>query len=277
MDLTSIELRPYGSSDVLLFSFRDPKAINPFNIKNITGLNPDAFVPKYYGSEEAQKLFALSLVKRTVVLQAGLNPDFSSDESYSDLRDAVYRTIAASRTGEVQLRFIWNTTVVAVISGFVTKVESDLFAKSQEVQITVDCPDPLLKSLTPVAFSIDNVDPSVIVLEDERSTAPHGFSFVMHFNNNVSVLTITNDALGFSFTVRPKDHFAAGDKLYFSSEFNSKHIYQKRGTTIIHLADVIDFNSIWPVIFPGINTLQANVTAPTLWESVTHHETYWGV
>lgn len=277
MKLTSIELHPDGSADdPVIFSFRDPQSLNPYLIKSIGGLDLEQIVPRYYGGDEQSKLYSLAITKRVVILQMGLNPNFATSESYSDLRDAIYRTIAASRTGLIQLQFKYNDIVVAVLSGSATKVEADLFQNSLEILMTLECKDPMLKSPNPVIFDINELSPAATSLEDNRSTAPHGFSFVLGFQAAVSTLSITNEDLGFTFTIRPRDSFVAGDHLYFSSDFLNRYLYFTRGSNTHHLADVIDFNSIWPVIFPGINSIQVS-SASVIWEEISHYETYWGV
>lgn len=273
MQLTSVEIHsPTGLVTVL--SYRDPKALNPYMIKTITGLDAE-MSPNFFGANDISRFYNLILKKRTVVMQAGLNPDFSTDDSYSDLRDDLYRFIAASRKPKVELQFKKDDVVVAVVSGFITKLETDQFERDQEAKVTVQCDEPFLKSPTLVNMTAPSLAPSNTILQDDVSTAPHGFRFVLDFTGIVTTLTIQNPDAGYSFTIRPKESFVAGDELHFSSEFDNRYLYRQR-VGQLHLADRIDLRDVWPIIFPGTNTFQLN-TNRCAWQSIQHYETYWGV
>lgn len=276
MKVTSVEIHSPSTTPVLL-SFRDPKALNPYNAISIDGLDTDLIVPKYYGTSDDSKFYNLIRKKRTVILQIGLNPDYDDLETYSQLRDDLYRLISSSRFGEIQLQFKDGNTVVAAISGLVSKLETDQFDRDQEVKLTLVCKDPMLKSLTPVGANFNVSDPRNLVIQDDKSTAPHGFSFVAKFRYTVPVLSILNEEAGFSFIIRPRDPFAKEDLLYFSSDFNEKYLYMVRGGVKMHLADVIDLHPIWPIIFPGTNEYQIDYGGGIFWQSISHYETYWGV
>lgn len=129
MKLTSVEIHPDGSSNVLALSFRDPQALNPFNVESITGLDPETIIPKYYGGSGTARFYDMAVLKRQPVIVVKLNPDYSNNETPASLRDMIYKCIASSRTGKVQLQFKNGTTVVAVTSGFVSKVEAPQFEK----------------------------------------------------------------------------------------------------------------------------------------------------
>jgi len=273
MQLTSVEIHsPTGL--VTILSYRDPKALNPFMIKSISGLDSE-MTPNFFGANSISKFYNLLSKKRTVVIQTGLNPDFSTDESYSDLRDSLYRFIAASRQPKVELQFKNEEVVVASVSGFITKLETDQFERDQQAKVTIECDEPFLKSPDVVAMTATSLAPSNTVLQDDISTAPHGFRFVLEFTGTVAELTIQNPDLGYSFVIRPHESFIAGDELHFCSEFDNRYLFRHR-VGDLHLADCIDLRSIWPVIFPGTNTFQLD-NNHCVWQSIQHYETYWGV
>lgn len=154
MKLTSIEIHPSGSADVAVLSFRDPAFRNEFSIKGITGLDADQIVPRAYKGSGNSKFNTMSLEGREVVIRIGLNPRFDSYESFSGLRDKLYRIISSSRTGKVQLIFKEGSDVIAALTGFVSKMEAPLFEKTQEVQITFTPDEPMLRALEPVMLEI---------------------------------------------------------------------------------------------------------------------------
>ncbi len=100
---SSVELHPANSSDVCVLSFRDPTHANPYNVKEIIGLDADEIVPRFYGGSGNSKFYNLLLEKREIVIRVELNPKFGEFETFSDLRDKLYRLIASSRTGIIQI------------------------------------------------------------------------------------------------------------------------------------------------------------------------------
>lgn len=276
MKLTGVEIHPANSSDVAVLSFRDPRGLNPYNVKAITGLDAEAIVSRSHGTSG----FAdLSLENRDVVLRIGLNPDFSLNKSYSDLRDDLYKMIASSRTGKIQLQFMNGPDAVAAISGFVSKFEAAYFEKAPEVQLTVKCEEPMLKGLTSVSVPVTDLEPYNTVISDDKSTAPHGFMFEMDISAYLNSITITDpDDSSWSFEVVSLSGFIPDDVLVLSSEYNNKGVYVLRGgVTIIQLADVITPGSVWPMIFPGDNSFSFTNYEYLSWKSITYYPTYWGV
>lgn len=276
MKLTSIEIHPVNSSEVAVLSFRDPGATNPYNIRSIVGLDADEIISRYYGASETSKFYNLSLERREIVFKISLNPNFSEFKTYSDLRDDLYKMISSSRTGKIQLQFKNNTDVVAAISGCISKFESPLFEKNQEVILTIKCDEPMLKALDPVVITTLTLPNTVV--QDEKSTAPHGFMFELEVIGNIDSIVISDpDDFSWSFEIIPVGGFLINDVLFFSSEYNNKYLYLIREENIIHLADVITPGSMWPILFPGTNFLLLNHPDDLIWNNISYYPTYWGV
>ena len=257
MKLTSIEIHPDNSSNVVVLSFRDPKNLNSFNVKNITGLDTDA------------------LDSRSIAIQVGLNPSFIS---YSDLRDTIYRLISSSRLGTVQLRFINGSTTIAAISGFVSKVESPQFEKTPDITITIDCPDPLIRALSRKAEAITGLGLGALNIIDNDSTAPHGFIFQMHVLDDMGSITISSPSdPTWEFEIAPGGGFETGDVIFFSSEVNARYIYMVRSGTPIQLADSLVSGASWPFLFPGRNVFGFTNSSELQMDSFDHYPTYWGI
>lgn len=283
MKVTSVELHPAGSTAVAVLSYRDPGRQNPYNVKNVSGLDADEIIPRYYGGSGTTSFYNLSLEKRDLVFTISLNPQFAT-QSYSDLRDELYKMISSSRTGVVQVQFKNGATVVAVVSGFVTKFETDLFAKEPSVTMTVNCKNPMLQAPNTTVIAVGALNPDLTVITDAVSTAPHGFTFGLTFVQAKASMKIRNpDDATWSFEVTPVGGFLAGDVLQFSSEYNNKKLYITRGAATIHVADVITPGSVWPILFPGENKFKVDgVASPggirnMNWAAISHYLTYWGV
>lgn len=264
----------FNPAEGIVLSFRDPKALNPFNAKKITGLDISKINPKYYRGSYGAKFYDLTLEQRKIVVTIGLNPDYASNESYSTLRDFVYKIISYSKTGEVKLYFKFNDTTVAVLTGIASKIDTNVFERTQEIELTIDCPDPLLKAPTVTNVDVDLFDNNIVVVDSE-STAPHGFAFEMEIQADAPNLTISDGSTWF-FTVAPRGGFLNNDILHFSSELNNRYLYIRRASTNRDLMNSIVLGSVWPVIFPGSNSFEFSLSA-IQWRNLTYYKTYWGV
>lgn len=286
MKLTNIAL--YSNNvEVANFSFRNPGSVNPYVAESIVGLDADEIVPKFYGvsAADSQKYHTLSLNKREIKVLVSLRPDYAQNKTHSDLRDDLYKAIASSRTGTIQLRFNNAGTTVAAISGFVTKFESPHFTKTPQVQMTIACDDSMLRALDCIVVDETYLGVTNTIV-DPDSTAPHGFKF------NMIVDEIANELLIRDFVVVDVDpkwsfeiiyDFLVDDELFFSSEIGDRYLYIIRGVSTIHLIDKITPGSMWPILFPGANDLQFDLTVTAggvsgfSWGSMTYYPTYWGV
>jgi hypothetical protein len=280
MKVTSVELHPADSSEVCLLSFRDPRRLEPYNIKSILGLDADEIVFRFSGISDTSKsrYYTLSVGKREIVLNIELNPGFGNSETYSYLRDNLYKMIASSRTGLVQLQFKDGEHVVAAVSGFVKKFEASHFTKNPDVLITINCPDPMLRAPEPVSFTVPYLPMDIPNLKDDISTCPHGFAFEMEFLSNLSDFVIGDPIDSeWSFQVSPSGGFLTGDVLHFSSEYTNKYLFIMRGETQIHVVDAIHPGSVWPMLFPGDNYFGVNDPTALIWLNIYHFPTYWGV
>lgn len=279
MKLDSVDLQPRGSLNIVTLSFRDPGAENPYNVKGITGLDVEQVIPRYYkGSGSAAKFYSMDREKRVVVVRVGLNPQFSNNETYSSLRDGLYKLISSSRSGILDLKFKKAGVVIASIGGFVSKIEAPNFEKSQEVSITIDCDDAMLRAPVAVNIDVSNLNTISTTITDSLSSAPHGFSFQIAVLGPRPYFSIKdpNDS-SWGFVVQPTTGILEDDILYFSSEQNNKQLYIIRGVEIIQIADGILSGSVWPILFPGANQFFIEDSESFDWLSISHYPSYWGV
>ena len=276
MRVTQVDLNCAGGVPICRMSFRDPGAKNKYNAKAIIGLDADELLPRYYGKSATNKpYFALSLQRREIIIRIKLNPDFSVGESYSNLRDDIYRKISVNRTGKVVVNFNDGDAKVATISGFVTKFEAPHFNKEPEVQVTIKCDNPMLSAPDPVEIDVEGLDPSDTLIVDPISTAFHGFKMKMLFLSDQPSFTIASFDDEWEFEVIPGGGFLQDDILCISTEYGEKHVYIDRQETIIQMADKVSLHSIWPIMFPQNNRLKCSPGVE--WYSISHYPTYWGV
>lgn len=282
MRVLGVDIHATNSDRVINFSFRDPDTQKPYVVKNILGLDADEIVTKFYGTSTVtnDKFYEMSLLKRNIIVHIGLNPTFAIDQTYSVLRDEIYKLVASSRTGAIQLRFKDEDKTVAAISGFVTKVEASHFTRSPELQLTVNCSDPTLKAFEQVSIDVTDLNPTSTAIIDDESTAPHGFRFGVLFTGTTETFAVQDSllptwAFAVDLTGSPLGYFQSTDELHFSSEHNNRYLYLTRGFETVHLVDRIVPGSVWPIMFPGDNLFVCSEFVD--WDYITHYPTYWGV
>lgn len=284
MKITTIELYSAGNVSATL-SLNDPSNASPYIVKALIGLDADEITPRYDGSSTGLvKNYNLTLERREIVMRLVLNPNYAGAQSYSSLRDQIYKVIASSRTGVLELRFKDGATTKATISGFVTKLEAPHTSEIPEIQITMECAEPMLENPTVTNVTTAGLT-SPFTITDSVSTAPHGLEMGITFTNVVTAeFKIGNSsAFDWKFGVLLGDilnnstvGFQIGDQLHINSRYNKRAIYIIRGGQTIHVADRIVANSSWPVLFPGANPMYITPTTWT-WNYLRYYHAYWGV
>ena len=283
MRVTNVGLYSANFAEPITFSLRDADPSAQYMVRTIIGLDAEELVPKFYGfgvTNTKSRLYDIGMKPRDIVIRVVLKPRFNLDESYSDIRDDLYRAISATRTGAITLHFNSGATTVARISGFITKFEVPYFARTPEVQLTVRCNDPIFRALNPVSYlpaDLKTVNP--IIIPDSLSTAPHGFTMRVTFKATAAYFNVQDTASNpeWTFKVTPSGGFLSDDVLYFSSEFSDKYLYMIRSSVTTHLVDKINPGSVWPIIFPGANNFHFSQIASFNWNSLEYYAAYWGV
>lgn len=250
---------------------------NPYVIKAITGLDGDQIVPRFYGNGlvSGTAFYDMALEPREVAMRIGLNPNYNVNASPSDLRSDLYRAVASSRGGTVKLKFNDDNSVVGVLTGVVTKFEAPIFSDTPEVQITIRCEDPIIKSDYLTSVIVADLDEAAPLLTDPVSTSPHGFKFKLTFTGSVNPFVIRDTSTP-EWKFQVDYAFLSGDELYFSSETDDKYLYRVRSAVSIQLMDMIQPGSVWPIIFPGENQFDV-VGTSFVWNECFWFETHWGV
>lgn len=281
MRVTNISLY---SNDVeaVTFALQDVSASDQYMIREILGLDSEELVPRFYGFglQTKPKFYDFVMKARTIVMRIVLNPRFNMDESYSDVRDTLYRAISSVRTGQVTLHFNSGGTTVSRLFGFITKFEVNHFSPLPEVTITLRCDDPLFRAINPVFYTpseLKTVNP--IIIPDSLSTAPHGVEIQMTCKVACPSFTIQDEATNpeWMFKIIPAGGFLVGDVLNISSEQFSKQLYLTRAGVNTYLVDKLTPESIWPIIFPGATEFYFVDLANFDWNNLEYYAAYWGV
>jgi hypothetical protein len=281
MRVTDISLYS-GEVEMISFSTSasDPDA--QYMVREMVGLDTEDLVPRFYGFglQTKSKFYEFVMKPRLIVTRFVLNPRFKLGESYSDVRDQLYKLISTARNGIVTMHFEAGGTTVSQIDGFITKFEVPYFTQLPEVQISIRCDDPVFRGINPVLYTPNELKTTnPIIIADSLSTAPHGFEMHITFTVATPIFHIQDDQTNpdWVFQVTPNGGFLVGDVLNLSSEFSQKQLSLTRGGVETYLVDKLSPQSIWPMIFPGSNTFYFPEIANFTWNSIEYYPAYWGV
>lgn len=267
---------------------------DPYILKSATGLDPDELISRFYATSTIywvrylpyHRFYNVKPAARIVAFKIALNPSYVDGESNASLRDRIYKMISFHRGSLVTMQFIDNSYtnpyddshVRAVLTGFITHVESDMFSDTAEITITLNCPDPYLYGL--YVTPNPGLDPGDIAIDDV-SNAPHGFNAMFQFTADAtnflfrSMKDTENANFGISY------EFNTGDRLYLGSDPRNRYAYVDKYPAYdfvdrVYLLDKVAPGSIWPILFPGENHMQVGDADVTI-ESLDYYETYWGI
>lgn len=283
--------------EVLSLNVTDASETDPFILKASDGLDADEIDPLYYGRTSTKSLetpfdfFRPTLLNRTVVLRMGLNPNFSAGERPGDLRDIIYRAISSNRASEVEVRIYDNDFAWGKLVGRITKVEAPLGTQSPETQITISCrKEKMVRGVWRKIVDPTSLAKAPLIISDNMSTAPHGFSVQFIFSADTQEFVISNKARypDWEFRLVPEYlpdgqfGFKTGDRVTVDSENQTAQLFRPYtgGAYIWGLADRIVPGSIWPVMFPGTNQYypdDGNNQANWYYGSFNYVESYWGI
>ena len=283
MNITSVGLYS-GENEIANFDFQDPNSDNPYLARSILGLDAPDIISKFYGfsTTNRDRLYDFSMDPKEVVIRVVLRPQKAIGETYSSLRDRLYRAISSYRGGEIDIRFNTGVAWFAYLRGIISKFEAPLFSKSPEVQLTINCEDPIIRGFNASHLTQDSspsgLEPFVVV--DALSTAPHGFQIEVTLTDDMSSFAIVDRlAIGpaADWEFRLVYPFETGDIINVNSQTGERAVTVKRGTDITPIADRIAPDSVWPILFPGTNYLTFSSPSDMTLEYVEFTPEFWGV
>ena len=281
IDSINIASAPEGSfagSEYIQLSL-SPGINDSYILEAATGFDVDEVVSQLYGGTFNNDFNNLTIPDRDITLKIRLNPNYETGETPSTLRNNLYKVIAPTRSGLAQIKLMLNGSMVASIDGFITKFEASIFSPEPEIAITLSCTYPWFRGPEQqLAGSVSVPNP---ILVDNLSNAPHGFVMRLNFIGTVSTSFTIQGKYGTTDwpfrLLRPSGNpFVSGDQLYISSNRDNRYVYMVRSGITTHLADTIDYEQAWPLMFPGFNQLGFSSSLVTI-VSLIYRPHYWGV
>lgn len=208
---------------------------------------------------------------REIVAKVGLNPDYKSGMTASNLRETLYGLLTPGYIDSVDVQIVDNTTILVKTTGIVKKLEINPFSKDPEVQITIPCLQqyllaPNLLYVTPASKSA----PEIINV----GSAPAGFHMEVIFTSDPGTNWILSDITGKK--MQFDYDFAIGDTLIFDTRPGFRGIWRTRAGVTLNIIYALSTDSTWYMFHGGSNVF-ATSTQGFTWGDVYYLPQYWGI
>lgn len=273
----------FGTMDLPLYNIPDT---SKFIVKNIEGLDsPDQTILLGEGYGSSAFVQNISAKPRQIKIQLGLNPNYSAGEAPGSLRDTIYSYMSATRDRWVQFNVIGDTNEFS-ISGYISRIESDLFSVSSDVYITITCLSPYFQTTTQV---VSYGNPVTVTQNYTVTTDATAFaSFIMEFRPNqpwYQEMTISANTTPENLHIITTGGFYtsySSDSIYLSTELGSPTFHRRNGGSPfendrVNLVGGLTYESKFFVLPPGQSTINVDLPGPIQIMSLILLEYYWGV
>lgn len=242
-----------------------------YHVTDITGLGPSGahINMTNYARTDGAILNSKKLNPKTITITIILEGDVEA------ARQQVYNYF---RTKEAARFYFANGSRDAYIDGWVQSVEVDLFSMSEQMILTLFCPDPYFQADEEITvslrfqpkrfyfpFAIDQDDPvefsvyddqNRVVVENDSDT-PTDFEAEAVFYQASSEIVISNLTTGQSIGVAYS--FEQDDVLTICTKRKQKSVKLTRGGTVLSLVEYMTAGSTFPEIVPGENEFNYSV------------------
>lgn len=247
----------------------------PFVVLNIDGLGPTEHDVVIDSPLYQDGVFKNRTPKnRQIIARVGLQPNYSTGQTASDLRDTLYELLMPGGDGSLIASAFNGATEVGRVSGWVSKCEPLLFSKDPEVLLTIECLSAYLSAPTETSVTLAGLSKTAPVITNP-GTAPSGLEISLTFTGTVGSgagWTITDDNV-----LKPKKMkffrgFVAGDILIFNTN-PGKRDAKVNGASLLN--DLTD-DSDWLVLHKGTNTFTTSSSVFN-WNYVKFTSRYLGI
>lgn len=207
---------------------------------------------------------------REIVLRVGLNANFKLGQTPNSLRTILYGLLTPAETEAVKVQFLNGESIVAVTTGYVSKIEIVPFSKDPEVQIVIPCPETYLRDDVSTTVIPSTKNPFVI---PNTGTAPTGFNMEITFTQAQDTWFLTgpqNWKMNFEY------QFNAFDVLRFNTRPGYRSIERVRNGVVANLIYTLSPGSKWLILRGGANEFTP-LRGSFNWGFVNYTPKYWGI
>ena len=221
-------------------------------------------------------------------------------ESPSDLREAIYKL--HGRLLNVSLML--DSEIVCQVSGWISRIEPELFSSRSMLAITVQCtasdfkspvktniPISTLGTTTPTIMYEEGQAPTGLDLQFTCSTAPSSFS-ITNYNKqwfseaesmgSASLYTVSGGIASLN-PINPDNRFIVsyafqiGDIVLLSTHPDDRRVVRFRSGAYLDLGGYVNAGAPWPVLLPGVNVLDWTLGTGVVINTATYTPRFWGV
>lgn len=256
MKVTKYALSLFGSETIELPIF-SASIMDKFILKSITGLGPPDFAVNlgktiyqtsaYQGNQPQQ---------RQLVVLMGLNPNYAIGETVESLREILYGLIGTDESDALDFE-VWNDDEqVAIIAGWVSKVEPAIFSKDPLMQITIECIAAYFNAPNPVIVDLTTMSKVTLSFTNVGSIGT-GFKLAITLTSALSSYQISNAFGHMNVTYG----FHSGDQIIFDTRDGTRDVVRVRAGVSLSLIDMLDDNSKWLHVTRGLNAITMSSSA----------------
>lgn len=275
------KLRFVGAQNVdLPIVGADPSG--PFVLKGVDGLDPPPVDVSFANTiEEGGVRQARRTQNRQIVALIGLQPDWDTGQTSSELRTMLYGLLTPKYNQPAKAQIMLGSTVICGAQGDVSNIDASIFSKDPEVQVTLDCDSAYLKAPEAITqLPTRTVVGSQTMLDIENEgTAPTGFSIGVTLQEAVSSFILAEDsAEGQAMTIAGP--FVAGDRIVINTQPRFREVYKipSGSSTKQSLMGALQAGSPWLMLHGGANRLVVNVDLFDWYGTgFVHTPSWWGV
>lgn len=260
-------------------------ASGPFVLKSVEGLGPPEVVVRLKRTVLEKAVYqGKTAALRQIIALVGLQPDWNEGQTPEQLRTQLYSLLTPRYGQMVRVDVMYNGVSQGYAQGQVSKLETALFSKDPEVQITLDCdygyllaPNSVVQS--PVKTAIAGAT-SFTVTNDGTAPAHFRMGVTLQANVGNSLVLSDSDPLGQKLQI-DGINWAAGDKLLIDTRPGQRGVWRgAQGAAYVSVLNNLNASlSEWMHLYSGNNELRLNTTAfdwdPTY--KFLHQPAYWGV
>ena len=162
---------------------------------------------------------------------------------------------------KVTLYFTTATRAV-FIQGYVESMETDLYSKQEEMQISIICPDPYLKDVNESVTDFAQSESSLQCTVNNVSDVPIGLVAEFAFDGTIENIALVNEFTMDAIIINRT--FNQYQKLVIDTRQGEKGIYLLQGLTETNLINYMDLNSKFIQVNPGFTPLTVTINAGNL-------------
>ena len=227
-----------------------------YQIMSITGLNPS---PAQINLSESVTMSggrfnSAHVGSRNIVINMKLNGNAEAN------RIALYNMF---RPGDPCKFYFQNGTRNVRISGYVELCDVGLFEQSQQMSVSIICPEPYFNALTKTTYGVAGAAAQI----SNGSDVSIGFEVDAYFNQAANKIKITKAATGEFIEIT--NSFAATNSAYISTIIGQKTVKKIVGSQSTNLFPSLTLASTFFQISPGNTLLNFEVDDAPNDEAVT--------